>query len=76
MKIFEMAFFAETIDNSTNELGCDLKLSGDADKIGMMFGRYAVEQMKRGQPEPIRVLIHAFEQVQKDSGNKILSPTN
>jgi hypothetical protein len=77
MKVFEFHFTAETLSDSDTALGCELKMSGPSEKIGQMFAIYCQEQLKRGQSDPIRVLIAAFEQMQKiNPKSGIIGPVN
>jgi|HubBroStandDraft_4_1064222.scaffolds.fasta_scaffold2332034_1 hypothetical protein len=75
MKQFELNFRGSSEDGVNYDSG--LIINGELDIIGRLFAEYAYEAARRGQPEPMRILIAAFDAMQRknpDNQSRIIKP--
>jgi hypothetical protein len=74
-KKFELNFRGQSFDDLNYDTG--LRIEGEMDIIGRLFAEYALMAAHQGQPEPMRILVAAFERLQKnmpENGGKIIKP--
>lgn len=72
---FEMMFSGRS-DNG-NDFDTKMIMSGNTDIIGKLLAQFALSEARSGKPEPMRVLVAAFEMMGKLSGQeegKIIRP--
>lgn len=63
METFELNFNGTSDDGQS--YGCGMRISGDEKIIGRMFAEYAIGEMKNGHPQPMEILISAFENMRR-----------
>jgi hypothetical protein len=74
-KEFEINFRGRSDNDVDYDTG--LRISGDLETIGRLFAEYAAEASRRGQHEPVTILIAAFKQMQRlhpEEQGKIIKP--